>query len=127
MKKSKDLESQKFIDNIKVLDDTKYQILIKLREIVFDNYPTIKERIMYGGIMFSLHKDVAGIFVYQNHNSLEFSDGFKFEDPNLFLEGKGEFRRHLKLRSLTDIDKKRVAFFVKQISKVENLKTQLKK
>ena len=120
MKKSKDLETKKFIDNIKVIDDTKYQILIKLREIVFDNYPTIKERIMYGGIMFSLHKDVAGLFVYENHNSLEFSDGYKFEDPTYLLEGKGKFRRHLKLRSLTDIETKKAAFFVNQISKFDN-------
>ena len=120
MKKSKDIETQKFIDSIKFLDDTKYHILIKLREIVFDHYPNIKERIMYGGIMFTLSGDVGGVFVYQNHISFEFSYGFQFEDPTYFLEGKGKFRRHLKLRSLTDIDKKRVAFFVKQISKFEN-------
>ena len=116
MKKSIDVETQKFIETIKVLDDTKYQILIKLREIIFDNYPSIKERIMYGGIMFSLHKDIAGLFVYENHNSLEFSDGYKFEDPTYLLEGKGKFRRHLKLRSLNDIDKKMAKFFVNQIS-----------
>ena len=46
MKKSNDIETQKFIDNIKILDSTKYQILSKLREVVFNNYPKVRERIM---------------------------------------------------------------------------------
>ena len=64
MKKSNDIKTQKFIDNIKDLNSTKYQILKKLREIVFDNFPKVKERMMYGGIMFSHNEDFGGLFVY---------------------------------------------------------------
>jgi len=114
MKKSDDIETQKFIDNIKVLDSTKYQILKKLRGIVFDNYPKVKERIMYGGIMFSLTEDFGGVFIYENHISFEFSNGYKFDDSKNLLEGKGKYRRHLKLKSLDDIETKKVDFFIKQ-------------
>ncbi|MCD4665243.1 MAG: DUF1801 domain-containing protein [Bacteroidales bacterium] len=120
IKKSNDIETQKFIENIKVLDYTKYQILKKLREIVFDNFPKVKERIMYGGIMFFLNEDFGGVFVYENHISFEFSYGYKFDDSKNLLEGKGKYRRHLKLRSLDDIETKKVDFFVKQIKEIEN-------
>lgn len=120
MKKSNDIKTQKLIDNIKILDSTKHQILEKLREIVFDNYPKVKERIMYGGIMFSLDEDFGGVFVYENHISFEFSYGYKFNDPENLLEGKGKYRRHLKLKSLDDIETKKMDFFVKQIKEIEN-------
>ena len=98
MKKSKDIEVQKLLDNIKILDSSKYQILQQLREVVFDNYPAVKERKMYGGILFSLEEDFSGIFAYKNHVSFEFSYGYKFSDSNKLLEGKGKYRRHLKLK-----------------------------
>ncbi len=36
------------------------------------------------------------------------------EDPNSILEGKGKYRRHLKLLKKEDILSKEVSFFVKQ-------------
>ena len=117
MKRSIDLKTQQFIDNIKVVDSTKYQILTILRDMVFAKYPTVKEKIMYGGILFSLTEEFSGVFVYQNHISIEFSKGFKFNDPTNLLEGKGKYRRHLKIRSLDDIETKKVDFFVKQSKK----------
>jgi hypothetical protein len=115
MHRSIDIETQTFIDSIKILDSQKYQILKNLRAIVFDNYPEVKERIMYGGILFSLTEDFSGVFVYKNHVSIEFSYGYKFDDPKNLLEGNGKYRRHLKLRSIEDLEIKKVAFFVKQI------------
>ena len=120
MKKSNDIETQKFIDNIEILDSIKYQILNKLREVVFDKYPKVRERIMYGGIMFSLKEDFGGVFVYEKHISFEFSDGYRFNDTENILEGKGKYRRHLKLKSLDDIETKKVDYFVRQIKEIEN-------
>jgi hypothetical protein len=115
MKLSGDPKTQKFIEDLKILDSTKFQIVQNLREIVFDIYPDTKERIMYGGIMLSGSEDFGGIFAYEKHISFEFSFGYKFNDPDNFLEGKGKYRRHLKLRSIDDIEAKKVAFYVKQV------------
>lgn len=120
MKKSNDIKTQKFIDSVKVFDSTKYQLLQKIREIVFDNYPKVKERIMYGGIIFSLIDDFGGVFVYKNHVSFEFSNGVNFDQNKNLLEGKGKYRRHLKLTSLDDIKTKKLDFFVKEIKNIEN-------
>ena len=114
MKKSKNEQVQKFLEEIMLLDSDKFEILQNLREIVFSNYPKVKERIMYGGIMFSLEDDFGGLFVRNNHISFEFVSGVYMNDPHNILEGTGKFRRHLKVRSLTDIEDKEVDYFVKQ-------------
>ena len=114
MKKPKNKHVEKYLEEIMMSNDDQFNILQKLREIVFKVYPKTNERIIYGGIMFSLDNDFGGILVRKNHVSFEFGNGFAMNDPNKLLEGKGKFRRHLKIRSLSDIDDKKVEFFVKQ-------------
>lgn len=114
MKKSVNKEVQKFIDQIAKSDPEKHQIVEELRNLVFDNFPDVKERIMYGGIMFSLAIDFGGVFVYKNHVTFEFGNGYLFQDPEKLLEGKGKCRRHLKMTCLEEIKTKKVEFFVKQ-------------
>ena len=114
MKKSKNEQVQKFLDEIMMFVPEKFEILKDLRQIVFSNYPEVKERIIYGGIMFSLEDDFGGLFVRKNHISFEFSFGVDMDDPDKILEGTGKYRRHLKIRSLADIKDKQVDFFVKQ-------------
>ena len=115
MKKPKDEKVQKFLDEITMIDSEQYQTLNAMREIVFKIYPKTNERIMYGGIMFSLDtEDFGGLFARKNHISFEFSKGSIMKDPNKLLEGSGKFRRHLKIKSKEDVRNKNVDFFVKQ-------------
>jgi len=111
---------QTFLDQTMLRDHTKYEVLDALRQKVFEQYPNVEERMMYGGIIFSLTEDFGGVFVYKNHVSLEFSYGYKLNDPDQLLEGGGKFRRHLKLKSLADIVTKKVDFFVKQIQALDD-------
>jgi hypothetical protein len=114
LKESKNVQVQNFLEEIMMIDDEKYSILQELREIVFKIYKETSERMMYGGIMFSIVDDFGGIFVRKNHVSFEFGNGFKMNDPKKLLEGTGKFRRHLKILSLSDINDKKVDLFVKQ-------------
>lgn len=111
---SKNEKVQKFLEDIMMIDSEKSEILQKLRKIVFSNYPKTDERMMYGGIMFSLEADFGGLFVRKNHMSFEFVFGVYMDDPHNILEGAGKLRRHIKIRSLADIEDKKVDFFVKQ-------------
>ena len=113
-KQAKNERVQKFLEDIKMFDSEKFEILQKLRKIVFSNYPKTNERIMYGGIMFSLEDDFGGLFVRKKHISFEFGSGAYMNDPDKILEGTGKHRRHLKIRSLADIEDKKVDFFLKQ-------------
>lgn len=114
LEKPKNEQVEKYLEEMMLINDEQFNVLRKLREIVFNVNPKTNERIMYGGIMFSLNDDFGGIFVRKNHISFEFGNGFTMNDPDKLLEGKGKFRRHLKIRSLSDIDDKKVEFFVKQ-------------
>ncbi|PKQ68833.1 hypothetical protein BZG01_03730 [Labilibaculum manganireducens] len=114
MEKSVNKGVQEFIDKTGASDPIKHQILLELRKIVFENFPDVKERMMYGGIMFSLDDDFGGVFVYKNHVSFEFGNGFLFQDPEKLLEGNGKYRRHVKIKCLDEVKTKKLDFFVKQ-------------
>lgn len=112
---SKNIQVQELLDDVKMSNDENFEIFEKLRELTFGIFPNVSEKIMYGGIMFTLENDWGGIFLRKNHISFEFSKGFEFDDPGKILEGGGKFRRHLKLRSLEDIDIKKVLFYIQQV------------
>ncbi len=88
-------------------------------DIIAELCPSAGRRPMYGGIVFEMepgvHKTaVCGHFVYKNHVSLEFGDGYRLSDPKEVLEGKGKYRRHIKLTSLGDIESKTVRAMIEQ-------------
>lgn len=115
MKASIKKDIQEFIEKTGFLDYDKMECLKILRDLVFQNFPDTKEKIMYGGIMFFLDKeDFGGLFVRKNHISFEFVKGFLMNDPEKLLEGDGKYRRHLKIKSIDDIKNKEVEFYIKQ-------------
>ena len=86
---------------------------------IADVCPGAGRRPMYGGIVFEREPGVpktmvCGHFVYKNHVSLEFGEGYKFSDPESVLEGKGKYRRHIKLTGTGDIDSKYVRVMIEQ-------------
>src|SRR5690554_1170948 len=115
MKKSKKLDVKKFLEEIKMIDADKSEILIEIRQIIFDLFPKTDESIMYGGIIFFFNDEMfSGLFLNKKHVTVEFSKGFLMQDPHALLEGKGKYRRHLKLKSMEDIVNNDLAFFVQQ-------------
>lgn len=113
--KSNDEKVQNFLDEVLIFDEDKHTYLMELRGLILNLFPKAEERMMYGGILFSLHsEDFCGLFVRKNHISLEFSNGTGMKDPKRLLEGTGQFRRHLKFKSAMDIKNKDAAYFLKQ-------------
>lgn len=114
MRASDDPDVQAFIEDTRTLPDERPEILLAVRELVFETCPDADEQLKYGGILFALEDDFAGLFVYQNHVSLEFSDGASFDDPDDRLEGTGNSRRHLKFESEDDVQPAVVTGFLEQ-------------
>jgi|TARA_R100000027_G_scaffold34389_1_gene25229 hypothetical protein len=115
MKKIENEGVQNFLNEIKLIDSNKSNMLILIRDIILNAFPKTKEKIMYGGLVFFLHDEMfSGLFLNKNHVTLEFSKGYLMEDPKKILEGKGKYRRHLKILTSEDILNKEVSFFVKQ-------------
>lgn len=112
---NRSIEVDTFLGDLKRTDEKSYSILAHLRDIIFEIHPTSSEKIMYGGIVFFMDNEMfGGIFAYKDHVSIEFSKGYLMQDPLKRLEGKGKFRRHLKLQNENDIQTKDIAFYVSQ-------------
>ena len=57
----------KFIKELRTSDFEKYEILIWLRNIVWDTFPKVNETFKYGGIVFSLKENFGGLFVFKKN------------------------------------------------------------
>lgn len=71
---------------------------------------------MYGGLIYKTDKLLWGLFIRQNHITIEFGYGANLEDPCGILEGKGKERRHIKLSTYNDINEKKVAYYISKSS-----------
>lgn len=102
------------------MDDLQFgDIAEAVKALVQSIAPSVTFVPKYGGEVFvpdaaSPKAFVGGVFIYKDHVSVEFSDGATFDDPGGHLEGKGKARRHLKLRTLADLDAKDLAGFLCQ-------------
>jgi len=106
---------ESFLTDIQVTFPDRFETLQKIRRIFHQQNSGFSENIKYGGLVFHLSNElVAGIFSYKNHISVELGNGANFTVPSGLLEGKGKMRRHLKIVEITDIDNKKVEFFIKQ-------------
>ncbi|VAW19587.1 hypothetical protein MNBD_ALPHA11-2253 [hydrothermal vent metagenome] len=105
-----------FLDELHQSDVKKFTIVEQCRSLFFSIHPSGNEYIKYGGIMFSLSRDVAGLFAYKNYVSMELSFGYSMDDPDKILQGCGKFRRHIKFSTVDQIDEKRLEFFLRQLS-----------
>ncbi|CRI58564.1 DUF1801 domain-containing protein [Pseudomonas sp. CCOS 191] len=89
-------------------------IVQRVRTVVEETAGTVSEMVKYGGIIFSQATPFCGVYAYQEHVSVEFGQGYTFEDPHGVLEGGGKYRRHIKLRSVADVQDKHLGEYVKQ-------------
>ena len=112
---STDNKVNDFLADIQASSPDHYQILQAARQLFHSVSQPVVESIKYGGLIYQRdHEMVGGIFVYKNHLSIEFSNGAQFDDPHGVLEGGGKYRRHIKLADLSDIESKKVGFYVEQ-------------
>jgi len=108
-------EIERLLEAIRVADADKFEIIQQVRNLVQTAAPECQERVMYGGIMFTVDgTDWGGVFASKNHVTVEFSKGHRLVDISGFLAGKGTFRRHIKLGHLDDIAAKQLAGIIAQ-------------
>jgi hypothetical protein len=98
----------KLLEDIRFYDSGRFELVQALREIILGLDSSISEEVKYGGFLFSAEKSFCGIFSYTKHVSIEFGAGASLPDTFKVLEGKGKFRRHIKLSSVQDIANKHV-------------------
>lgn len=90
------------------------EIVSTLRQIVLEAAPGAKESFKWAQPVYESGGPFCYIKAFKNAVNFGFWRGVDLEDPGGRLEGSGEKMRHIKVRQLSDIDKKPFAAFVKQ-------------
>ena len=91
------------------------KIIRFIRNTVFYIAPSSQEKVMYGGIIFTMpDRMFCGLFLRKNHVSVEFDLGYLLNDTGKLLEGSGKYRRHLKIHDKNEIKTKRVEYFISE-------------
>gem|GEM_PF-6458110 len=82
----KDISVDDFLTTLKKDNPDQHETIEASRALVNKIFPKVQERIMYGGIMFSLENDFGGIYPYEKHSSFEFGTGSAMQDVPGLLE-----------------------------------------
>ena len=95
-------EVSEYINN---LPEDKKEIVKALREIILSVDPSLNESLKWKQPVYSKEGNICYIFPAGNHVNLGFYNGTELKDPKKMLQGTGKTMRHIKIKSLEDIDK----------------------
>ena len=110
----------KLLRDFEIVSPELGKIIRFLRKSALKIAPNAEEKIMYGGIMLTTPgRMFCGLFLRKNHVSVEFDFGILLNDPDNYLEGTGEQRRHLKIRGEKEIKTKLAENFIEQSYKLK--------
>ncbi|RRD48835.1 DUF1801 domain-containing protein [Buchananella hordeovulneris] len=112
-----DQKVENLLDDWKFANVALYEIANSVRVRILQLADVVEEEVKYGGILFAAPEPFCGIFVYKQHVTLEFGHGAEMVDPHGLLEGKGKGRRHLKLRTLEDVENKHLMDYLRLAQK----------
>jgi hypothetical protein len=107
---TKSVES--LVEGFRLANDKNYKIVEAVRELIKNLFSEATEEVKYGGILFTSGVQFCGVFAYKEHVSVEFSKGADIKDKFGHLEGSGKGRRHIKLRSISDIENSKLAHYL---------------
>jgi len=112
---SKNIEIEKLLQDFELVNPPLVFIMRSIRKMVRKIAPDSEEKIMYGGIIYSIPERMfCGLFLRKSHISVEFDLGYLLNDDDKYLEGKGKYRRHLKIHNEEEIRIKKVEKFIKE-------------
>lgn len=95
----------RWLDDLQMVNAERHALVQALRQSALAAGPGVTEEVKYGGLLFSAAQPFCGVFAYTAHVSLEFGQGAAMSDPAGVLEGAGKGRRHIKFRTLQDLQR----------------------
>lgn len=102
------------------LDPSFTEIVVTLRDLVFETESRIEEKIKWKQPVYSLNGDVCYIAIFKKHIDFGFFKGVKLKDPEGILEGSGSHLRYVKIRNMKDIKKRKFKSFIKDAVKINH-------
>lgn len=103
---SYDSEVTEYIENAPA---SQKSILEALREMIHKDIAEVSEQVKWGFPVFRKTKDFAYIRAAKNHTTLGFYNFEKINDVENVLEGEGNTLRHIKIRTVEDMDLNQLA------------------
>jgi hypothetical protein len=94
-------------------------IVAALRDLVRECAPDAAEVVMYGSPAWKAHKALAIISVSKTHLTFAFERGAEFDDPHGLLAGSGKKTRHVKLKSLDDVNEAALRDYITQAATLD--------
>lgn len=105
---------ERLLQDLQLIHPDLHAVVQTVRATVREVAPAASEKLMYGGILFSAPQQFCGVFAYSAHVTMEFGRGAELDDPHRVLEGKGKFRRHIRLQAVADIASKHLKDYIAQ-------------
>lgn len=92
-------------------------LINKLRRLVAKTSPSLEETAKWGNGAW-VNGELAVMFVHCKEDYVQFGfyGGALLDDPSNLLKGDGEFVRHVRIESKTDIDEQKFTPLIKQAS-----------
>jgi len=95
----------------------------ELETTIQNTIPKASSLNKYGGTLFTLKPEekegqFCGVFVYQQHVQLIFSQGAMLNDSKKLLSGSGKVRRYINFKSIDDVNQKELEKLLVQASKL---------
>jgi hypothetical protein len=107
--------SKKITDSwLAELDPALHEIAETLRMVVLEADPDISEAIKWGNPTYDKNGKVCYLSATKGYVSLGFFNGASLTDPEGRVEGTGKKMRHIKVRSLADIQPEQYASWVRE-------------
>ena len=82
------------------------EIMEAIRKLIHESVPGVTEEFKWSRPVFKSDKDFAYLKTAKAYVTLGFFNFQKLNDPKNLLEGTGKDMRHIKLKSINDVDKK---------------------
>ena len=95
-------------------------IVASLRKLMKKYAPDAKEGISYGILVWKQKRMVAVISPTKKHITFAFAGGAGFTDKYGLLQGVGKVSKHVKLKSVADINNTALRDYIKQAVAFEN-------
>ena len=106
-----DPDVKEYIDQF---DPVFRNILLRLREIIYEVVPDATEKIKWHVPTFSMQKPICYIAGFRHHVTFAFYDGRMLKDPDRLLLGSGKHMKYLTFKSLEELDEDMLRLWILQ-------------
>ena len=108
--------NSKITDYIENATPEHFEILSTLRKLIHNTIAGVSEEIKWGFPVFAKEKDFAYMRFSKKHITLGFYNIEKLVDPDNLLEGDGNTLKHIKIKSLDNINANLIAKWLQQVT-----------